>query len=95
MKQVTISWMGDHGEVSPSNFQAQPEEEVRWTATGSAVDVIMTKPEVFGTNKLTIPQGETVSLWVEADAPSGEYEFPVHCKKDPGDATPPVVVIVG
>lgn len=95
MKQVTISWMGDHGTVAPSNVQTEPEEEVRWTATGSEVEVIMTKPEVFGTNKLTVPEGQTVSLEVQADAPSGEYEFPVHCKKDPGDATPPVVVIVG
>lgn len=95
MKQVTISWMGDHGEVDPSSLRAEREEEVRWTATGSAVEVDITKPEVFGTDKLTVPEGETRSLEVRADAPSGEFEFPVHCEKDPGDGTPPVTFIVG
>jgi plastocyanin len=95
MVQVTISWKGDHGEVVPSNFRAQPEEEVRWTAEGSAVDIEFTKIEVFGTEKLTVPAGQTRSLEVEPDAPEGEYTFPVRCAKDPGDGTPPVSMILG
>lgn len=94
-KYVAVTWTTGQGEPNPASVSVVSEDEVEFTANGSDMTVKFPVHDICGQDEIDVDDGDSEVITISESPPKGTHECQIVNRKEPGDGTPPVSMIVG